>query len=160
MEVCSEWPFCFFFVILRMVDGGFMGAFGLWFVFYEEWRGFLGGFFFLFLFGGRGAIIRIPTNINHLGGFFRAHLLFPPEYPHLPPKMIFQTPLFHPNSTSPPLPTPSSSSLTLTQPPLPIKSTHPAKYASQSSTHRKKTDSGTNPPPSAGLPSRPPKPSC
>lgn len=32
------------------------------------------------------------------GGFFRAHLTFPSEYPHLPPKMIFQTPIFHPNS--------------------------------------------------------------
>ncbi|KAL8996091.1 MAG: hypothetical protein Q9169_004330 [Polycauliona sp. 2 TL-2023] len=31
------------------------------------------------------------------GGFFRAHLNFPPEYPHLPPKMTFQTPIFHPN---------------------------------------------------------------
>ncbi|KAL9044429.1 MAG: hypothetical protein Q9214_002430 [Letrouitia sp. 1 TL-2023] len=31
------------------------------------------------------------------GGFFRAHLTFPPEYPHLPPKMVFQTPIFHPN---------------------------------------------------------------
>ena len=36
-----------------------------------------------------------------LGGFFRAHLTFPPEYPHLPPKMIFQTPIFHPNSATP-----------------------------------------------------------
>ncbi|KAL8941424.1 MAG: hypothetical protein Q9211_001833 [Gyalolechia sp. 1 TL-2023] len=31
------------------------------------------------------------------GGFFRAHLKFPPEYPLLPPKMTFQTPIFHPN---------------------------------------------------------------
>ncbi|KAL9014465.1 MAG: hypothetical protein Q9173_000901 [Seirophora scorigena] len=31
------------------------------------------------------------------GGFFRAHLKFPQEYPHLPPTMIFQTPIFHPN---------------------------------------------------------------
>ncbi|KAI0165564.1 ubiquitin conjugating enzyme-like protein [Xylariaceae sp. FL1272] len=32
------------------------------------------------------------------GAIFRAHLIFPPEYPHLPPKMIFQTPIpFHPN---------------------------------------------------------------
>ncbi|KAL2059548.1 hypothetical protein ABVK25_000841 [Lepraria finkii] len=31
------------------------------------------------------------------GGFYRAHLIFPPEYPHLPPKMTFQTPIFHPN---------------------------------------------------------------
>lgn len=32
-----------------------------------------------------------------IGGFYRAHLIFPPEYPHLPPKMTFQTPIFHPN---------------------------------------------------------------
>lgn len=31
------------------------------------------------------------------GGFYRAHLMFPPEYPLLPPKMVFQTPIFHPN---------------------------------------------------------------
>jgi len=31
------------------------------------------------------------------GGFFRAHVVFPPEYPLLPPKMTFQTPIFHPN---------------------------------------------------------------
>ncbi|MCJ1417530.1 Ubiquitin-conjugating enzyme E2 15 [Xylographa parallela] len=31
------------------------------------------------------------------GGFFRAHVVFPSEYPLLPPKMTFQTPIFHPN---------------------------------------------------------------
>ncbi|KAL2133383.1 hypothetical protein VTI74DRAFT_2471 [Chaetomium olivicolor] len=32
------------------------------------------------------------------GGNFRAHLKFPPEYPLLPPKMVFQKPVpFHPN---------------------------------------------------------------
>ncbi|KAI9804193.1 MAG: Ubiquitin-conjugating enzyme E2 15 [Sarcosagium campestre] len=31
------------------------------------------------------------------GGFFRAQLSFPREYPHLPPKMKFETPIFHPN---------------------------------------------------------------
>ena len=35
------------------------------------------------------------------GGFFRARLTFPSEYPLLPPKMRFETPIFHPNSTSP-----------------------------------------------------------
>lgn len=35
------------------------------------------------------------------GGFFRARLSFPPEYPLLPPKMKFETPIFHPNSMSP-----------------------------------------------------------
>lgn len=33
-----------------------------------------------------------------LGGFFRARLTFPPEYPHMPPKMKFESPIFHPNS--------------------------------------------------------------
>ncbi|RMD44366.1 hypothetical protein DV735_g704, partial [Chaetothyriales sp. CBS 134920] len=31
------------------------------------------------------------------GGFFRARLSFPPEYPLLPPKMKFETPMWHPN---------------------------------------------------------------
>ncbi|KAI9793771.1 MAG: Ubiquitin-conjugating enzyme E2 15 [Piccolia ochrophora] len=31
------------------------------------------------------------------GGFFRARLSFPKEYPHMPPKMKFETPIFHPN---------------------------------------------------------------
>ncbi|KAL9623554.1 MAG: hypothetical protein Q9160_002235 [Pyrenula sp. 1 TL-2023] len=35
------------------------------------------------------------------GGNFRAVLRFPPEYPHLPPKMKFETPIFHPNSKIP-----------------------------------------------------------
>ena len=35
--------------------------------------------------------------IRFLGGFFRARLSFPPEYPLMPPKMKFETPIFHPN---------------------------------------------------------------
>jgi ubiquitin-protein ligase len=35
---------------------------------------------------------------RYLGGFFRARLTFPIEYPLLPPKMRFETPIFHPNS--------------------------------------------------------------
>lgn len=31
------------------------------------------------------------------GGFFRARLSFPTEYPLMPPKMKFETPIFHPN---------------------------------------------------------------
>jgi ubiquitin-protein ligase len=31
------------------------------------------------------------------GGFFRARLSFPKEYPLLPPEMVFQTSVFHPN---------------------------------------------------------------
>lgn len=32
------------------------------------------------------------------GGFFKARLSFPPEFPLLPPKMRFVTPMWHPNS--------------------------------------------------------------
>lgn len=31
------------------------------------------------------------------GGFFKARLTFPPDYPMMPPKMKFETPIFHPN---------------------------------------------------------------
>ena len=31
------------------------------------------------------------------GGFFRTILQFPHTYPHMPPKMKFETPIFHPN---------------------------------------------------------------
>lgn len=34
-----------------------------------------------------------------LGGFFKARLQFPKEYPLMPPKMKFETPIWHPNST-------------------------------------------------------------
>ena len=34
------------------------------------------------------------------GGFFRARLSFPTQYPLMPPKMRFVTDIFHPNSTS------------------------------------------------------------
>lgn len=37
------------------------------------------------------------TNRNRIGGFFRARLSFPHEYPLMPPKMKFETPIFHPN---------------------------------------------------------------
>lgn len=36
------------------------------------------------------------------GGNFRARLSFPSEYPHQPPKMKFESPVFHPNSKSAP----------------------------------------------------------
>lgn len=35
------------------------------------------------------------------GGFFRARLTFPPEFPLLPPTMRFITPMWHPNSEWP-----------------------------------------------------------
>jgi len=31
------------------------------------------------------------------GGIFRARMNFPPSYPHQPPKLKFETPIFHPN---------------------------------------------------------------
>lgn len=34
------------------------------------------------------------------GGFFKAHLHFPKEYPLRPPKMKFITEIWHPNSKS------------------------------------------------------------
>jgi len=34
---------------------------------------------------------------SNVGGFFRARLSFPHEYPLMPPKMKFETPIFHPN---------------------------------------------------------------
>lgn len=33
------------------------------------------------------------------GGFFKAKLSFPKDYPLMPPKMKFETPIWHPNST-------------------------------------------------------------
>jgi ubiquitin-conjugating enzyme E2 G1 len=39
------------------------------------------------------------TAIYSEGGFFKARLSFPPEFPLLPPKMRFITPMWHPNST-------------------------------------------------------------
>lgn len=38
-----------------------------------------------------------PTDTLYEGGFFKARLSFPPEYPLLPPKMRFITPMWHPN---------------------------------------------------------------
>lgn len=38
-----------------------------------------------------------------LGGCFRAKMTFPQNYPLYPPKMKFETPIFHPNG-KPPIP--------------------------------------------------------
>ncbi|KZO97550.1 ubiquitin-conjugating enzyme [Calocera viscosa TUFC12733] len=38
-----------------------------------------------------------PPDTLYEGGFFKARLKFPPEYPLLPPKMTFITPMWHPN---------------------------------------------------------------
>lgn len=55
--------------------------------------------------GGMGWESYLRANVkDRTGGFFRAHLKFPAEYPLLPPKMKFESPIFHPNSPSRPTP--------------------------------------------------------
>ena len=39
-----------------------------------------------------------PFYVTSEGGFFQAILTFPPEFPLLPPKLRFKTPMWHPNS--------------------------------------------------------------
>lgn len=50
------------------------------------------------------------------GGFFKAILTFPKEYPHLPPKMQFITEIYHPNG--------SFSAITLSLPSICVDATH------------------------------------
>eukprot|EP01137_Pigoraptor_chileana_P020750 Opistho-2@83544 len=38
-----------------------------------------------------------PPDTLYEGGFFKAHLIFPKEYPQRPPKMKFITEVYHPN---------------------------------------------------------------
>ena len=38
-----------------------------------------------------------PTNSLYEGGYFKAILKFPPDFPNLPPEMKFITPILHPN---------------------------------------------------------------
>merc|ERR1711872_128542 len=38
-----------------------------------------------------------PPDTFYEGGFFKAHLIFPPEYPQKPPKMRFIHDFWHPN---------------------------------------------------------------
>lgn len=38
-----------------------------------------------------------PQDTLFEGGFFKAHLIFPHDYPHRPPKMKFITEMWHPN---------------------------------------------------------------
>eukprot|EP01097_Dermamoeba_algensis_P000944 TRINITY_DN134_c0_g1_i3.p1 TRINITY_DN134_c0_g1~~TRINITY_DN134_c0_g1_i3.p1 ORF type:complete len:180 (-),score=27.68 TRINITY_DN134_c0_g1_i3:333-806(-) len=44
------------------------------------------------------ALITGPPGTPYEGGAFTALLKFPKDYPLNPPKMIFQTPMWHPNS--------------------------------------------------------------
>ena len=40
----------------------------------------------------------LTKHVSHSeGGYFKAHLLFPKEYPQRPPKMKFITDIWHPN---------------------------------------------------------------
>jgi ubiquitin-conjugating enzyme E2 G1 len=41
-----------------------------------------------------------PEGTPFEGGLYEATLSFPDDFPHMPPKMIFKTEMFHPNSTS------------------------------------------------------------
>ena len=43
--------------------------------------------------------IRGPDGTPFAGGVFLAKLVFPHDYPLSPPKMRFQSDMFHPNST-------------------------------------------------------------
>lgn len=44
------------------------------------------------------SVLKNTNKVACIGGFFRARLSFPTEYPHRPPKMKFESPIFHPNS--------------------------------------------------------------
>ncbi len=41
-----------------------------------------------------------PEGTPFEGGLYEATLAFPDDFPHMPPKMLFKTEMFHPNSTS------------------------------------------------------------
>lgn len=71
--------------------------------------------------------------LNNTGGFYRAHLIFPPEYPHLPPKMTFQTPIFHPNGT-----------VHIQDPPPPLLSSPSPKPSPKTKQTLKQTHANTN----------------
>ncbi|RYY68730.1 hypothetical protein EON63_24485 [archaeon] len=41
-----------------------------------------------------------PPETLYEGGFFNATLTFPQDFPNMPPKMVFKTPIWHPNGKS------------------------------------------------------------
>lgn len=45
-------------------------------------------------------VIYGPPDTVYEGGMFKAHMLFPKEYPHRPPKMKFVSQMWHPNIDS------------------------------------------------------------
>jgi len=85
-----------------------------------------------------------PQTNAHPGGCFKAKMTFPPNYPLYPPKMKFETPIFHPNGKHPSSHAPTLRDLTIQQ------FTKMAKSASPSSTHPKTTSTATRKPASAG----------
>ena len=91
---------------------------------------------------------KITANNATSGGCFRAKMTFPPNYPLYPPKMKFETPIFHPNGKSRPNGTRNTIRF-LTN----WQSTRAATSASPSSTRPKKINTATKRPASAGHPS-------
>jgi ubiquitin-conjugating enzyme E2 G1 len=46
-----------------------------------------------------GGFVFKDHKIHHFeGGLYEATLTFPEDFPHMPPKMLFKTEMFHPNS--------------------------------------------------------------
>lgn len=81
--------------------------------------------------GSVGKLLTWPA-----GGCFRAKMDFPPTYPLYPPKLKFETPIFHPNSTQH---FPLTDGCIL----IHAQSTPPAKFASQSSILQKTINTDT-----------------
>ena len=46
------------------------------------------------------AIIKGPSDSIYSGGYFQIDIKLPKEYPYLPPKMKFDTKIWHPNISS------------------------------------------------------------
>lgn len=51
---------------------------------FKHWKGYIKG----------------PEDTPYEGGFFQIDITMPPEYPYKPPKMRFETKIWHPNISS------------------------------------------------------------